>query len=173
MLSFWCLFFLLWLPWRFILLLSLPALDAVTDVSTMDLELEVCGIHTGEHGQTDSFVEPGGYMDSFVHVKVCSVHTGGTWTDRQLCRAWELHGFFWTRLCGVNRLKTLRHVFLWGYRFLSVFVVCLFPPVVKMSAGCGWGFLVHRGSSRWRYPWHWGKAVTSGMSEVSGALIYA
>lgn len=74
--------------------LSLPALDAVTDVSTMDLELEVCGIHTGEHGQTDSFVEPGGYMDSFVHVKVCSVHTGGTWTDRQLRRAWELHGFF-------------------------------------------------------------------------------
>lgn len=86
-------FFLLWLPWRFILLLSLPALDAVTEVSTMDLELEVCGIHTGGTW-TDSFVEPGGYMDSFVHVEVCSVHTGGIWTDRQLCRAWELHGFF-------------------------------------------------------------------------------
>lgn len=42
---------------------------AVTDVSTMDLELEVCGIHTG-----------------------------GTWTDRQFCRAWGLHGFFCT--CG-------------------------------------------------------------------------
>lgn len=48
--------------------------------------------------------------------------------SRQFCRAWELHGFFCTRLCGANRLKTLRHVFLWGYRFLSVFIVCLFPP---------------------------------------------
>lgn len=46
--------------------------------------------------------------------------------SRQFCRAWELHGFFCTRLCEANRLKTLRHVFLWGYRFLSVFIVCLF-----------------------------------------------
>lgn len=54
---------------------------------------------------------------------------------------WGLHRFFCVSLYGVNRLKILRHVFLWGYRFLSVFVVCLTPPMVKMSAGCGWGFL--------------------------------
>lgn len=33
-----------------------------------------------EYEQTDSFAEPRSYMDSFVHVEVCSVHTGGTWT---------------------------------------------------------------------------------------------